>query len=135
MGIGLTAGEIWDELWKLIMGSSPIGEVFRAMIFYMAILFGAYIVGILNATAGTLLTLLLLLLSIGDFITTSEESFWNLWKRVPSTIGTVLMALLLRQPLDYLFGALFFIFLFLAAVQHIFRDAPTSRRRPKKKKR
>src|SRR5207245_8672398 len=111
-----------------------LGEVLRAMIFYVAVLLFAYVVALINATAGALLTLLLLLFSIGDFIKTSEESFWNLWKRVPSTIATTGVARLLGQDLDYAFGIIFFVFLFIAGVEYFFPDSPPAKRRRKRRK-
>ena len=123
-----------DGLWKLIMGSSPVGEALRAMIFYVAVLFATYLVGLANAAAGALLTVGLLLLSYDDFTKTSEASFWNLWKRVPSTIGATLIAVLLGQTLDYLFDGLFFLFLFLAGVDYFFPDSPPAKRRRKRRK-
>jgi hypothetical protein len=130
----LTAKETWDELWKLIMGSSPIGEVLRAVIFYVLVLLVADIVALINTTYGALLTLLLIVFSVGDFIKTSEASFWNLWKRVPSTIATTIVARLLGQDLDYAFGIIFFVFLFIAAVEHFFPDSPPAKRRRKRRK-
>ncbi len=128
------AAETWNEFWKLVMGSSTLGEVLRALIFYVAVLLFAYLVVLVNVTAGALLTLLLLLFSIGDFIKTSEASFWNLWKRVPSTTATTGIARLLGQDLDYAFGIIFFVFLFIAAVEYFFPDSPTAKRRRKRRK-
>jgi hypothetical protein len=116
------------------MGTSPVGEVLRAMIFYVVVLLVAYVVSLANTTAGALLTLLLLLVSVGDFIKTSEASFWNLWKRVPSTIATTILARLLGQDLDYAFGIIFFVFLFIAGVEYFFPDSPPAKRRRKKRK-
>ena len=116
------------------MGSSPLGEVLRAVIFYVLVLLVADIVALINTTYGALVTLLLILFSVGDFIKTSEASFWNLWKRVPSTIGATLMAVLLGQTLDYLFDGLFFLFLFLAGVDYFFPDSPPAKRRRKRRK-
>jgi hypothetical protein len=118
------------------MGSSPVGEALRAAIFYVAVLFGVYILGLVSYAAGALVTVLLLYLSYEDFLKTSEESFWNLAKRVPSTIGATLMAVAFHQTLDYLFGGLFFFFLFLAGVDHFFPDTPTptARRRRRRKR-
>ena len=130
----MTAVETWNEFWKLVMGSSTLGEVLRAMIFYVAVLLFAYLVVLVNATAGAILTLLLLLLSVGDLIKTSEAGWRYLWKRAPSTIATTIVARLLGQELDYAFGIVFVTFLFLAAFDHFFPDARTGRRRRKRQK-
>ena len=93
------------------MGSSPPGEALRALIIYVVVLVIAYVVVLVNATAGALLTLGLLLGSVGDMLTTSEASLRFLWRRLPSALATTLVAYLLGQSLDYLFGLLFFVFL------------------------
>lgn len=104
------------------------------MIFYVLVLVIADIVALINTTYGALLTLLLILFSIGDFIKTSEASFWNLWRRVPSTIATTIVARLLGQDLDYAFGIIFFVFLFIAAIEYFFPDSLTAKRRRKRRK-
>ena len=116
------------------MGTSPLGEVLRAVIFYVLVLLVADIVALINTTYGALLTLLIIVFSVGDFIKTSEASFRNLWKRVPSTIATTIVARLLGQDLDYAFGIIFFVFLFLAGVEYFFPDSPTAKRRRKRRK-
>lgn len=123
-----------DELRRLIMGSSPIGEVLRSVIFYVLVLVVADVVAVINTTYGALLTLLLILFSVGDFLKTSEERFWNLWKRVPSTIATTALAYVLGQGLDYAFGIIFFAFLFLAGVEYFFPESPPAKRRRKGRK-
>ncbi len=130
----MTARETWDELWKLIMGSTPTGEVLRAVIFYVLVLLVADIVALINTTYAALLTLLLIMFSVGDLIKTSETSFGNLWKRVPFTIATTILARLLGQELDYAFGIIFFVFLFIAGVEYLFPDSPTAKRRRKRRK-
>ena len=130
----MTVAEAWNEFWKLVMGTSAIGEVLRAVIFYVLVLLMADVVALISTTYGALLTLLLVLFSVFDFIKTSEESFWNLWKRVPSTIATTVLASLLGQDLDYAFGVIFFVFLLVATFEYFFPDSPTAKRRHKKRK-
>ena len=130
----MTTWATWDEFWKLVMGTSPLGEVLRAVIFYVVVLLVADIVALIYTTYGALLTLLLILFSVGDFIKTSEASFWNLWKRVPSTVATTILAYVLGQGLDYAFGIIFFVFLFVAGVEYFFPDSPTAKRRRKRRK-
>ena len=134
-GAELTARETWDEFWKLVMGTSPVGEVLRAVIFYLVVLVGAYFVGLVNATAGAILTLVLVLVSVGDLLKTSEESFWNLSKRLPSTLAITALAYALGQSLDYAFGIVYILFLVVAGFEHFFPDSPTAKRRRKRKKR
>jgi hypothetical protein len=78
--IQLTAADTCKEFWRLVMGSSPLGEVLRAMTFYLIVLLGAYFVGLVHTTAGAILTLVLVLVSVSDLLKTSEESFFNLLK-------------------------------------------------------
>jgi len=108
---------MWDRLLKLIMGSSPLGQALRAVIIYVAVLIVAYLVGLVNATAGIWLTLILLLASVGDMLKNSEASLRFLWKRLPSALATMLVALVLGQTLDYVFGLLFVVFLILRMVE------------------
>lgn len=130
----MTAREAWDEFWKLVMGTSPIGEVLRAIIFYLVILVAAYAVGLANATAGAFLTLILVLISVGDLLKTSEASFRNLLKRLPSTIAITLLAYALGQYLDYAFGIVYVLFLIVAGFEYFFPDSPPARRRRKRRK-
>ena len=87
------------------------------MIVYVAVLIGAWLVGLLNATAGTWLTIVLILASVGDMIRESEASLRFLWRRLPSSLATMLVALVLGQSLDYVFGVLFLVFLFVRIVE------------------
>ncbi len=101
----------------MIMGSSPLGQALRAVVIYVAVLLIAYAVVLVNATAGAWLTVILLLASVGDMIKNSEASLRFLWRRLPSALATMLVALVLGQSLDYLFGVLFFVFLFVRIVE------------------
>ena len=130
----MTAREILDEFWKLVLGTSPIGQVPRAVIFYLLALVVAYGVGLANTAAGALLTLVLVLLSVDDLIKTSEASFCNLLRRAPSTIVITILAYYLGQYLDYAFGIVYVVFLILAGFDHFFPDSPPARHRRKKRK-
>jgi len=97
----------------LIRGSSPLGEGLRAAIYYVVVLLLAYVVVLVNATAGALLTLLLIGVSVRDFIRASEANLRYLVRRLPSAVVTTLLGYVLSQWLDYAFGVLFFVFLFI----------------------
>lgn len=130
----MTARETLDEFWKLILGTSPLGQVPRAVIFYLLVLGAAYAVGFINAAAGAIVTLVLLLLSVDDLIKTSEASFWNLLKRLPSTAVITALAYALGQTLDYAFGVVYVVFLIVAGFEYFFPDSHPARRRRKRRK-
>ena len=115
-GVRLMA-ETWDGLLKLIRSSSPLGEGLRAAIYYVVVLLLAYLVILVNATAGAVLTLILVLVSIFDLLRISEASLRFLMRRLPSALVTTAIAYLLGQSLDYVFGVLFLVFLFIRLVE------------------
>jgi len=61
--------------------------------------------------------LVLVLVSVGDLLKTSGESFWNLLKRLPSTLAITALAYALGQSLDYAFGIVYILFLVVAGFE------------------
>ena len=113
----MTAQETLDAFWKLITGSSPVGKALRALIYYMVGLVLVWIVGLVNYTAWAVLTVVLLVSAFSDFAKNSEASYRYLKKRLPAALGTLVVAVFLSQPLDYLFSGLFVFFFALKLAQ------------------
>jgi len=107
----------WVELWNLLKGYSPLSKALRAMIYYMVGLVVIYIVGLVNHDAWALLTIILLVSATTDFAKNSEASYSYLKKRLPAALGTLFVAVILSQTLDYLFSGLFVLFFALKVAQ------------------
>ena len=103
----------WTKIWDLVKGKSLVGQAIRAVIYYVVVLLVVDLLEFVNHDVWALVTVSLLLLSVGDMYKNSEASLRFLVKRLPSSLATMLVAYALGQTLDYLFGVLFFVFLFL----------------------
>ena len=102
----------WTKIWDLVKGKSLVGQAIRAVIYYVVILLVVDLLEFVSHEVWALVTVFLLLLSVGDMYKNSEASLRFLAKRLPASLATTLVAYALSQWLDYLFGVLFLVFLF-----------------------
>jgi hypothetical protein len=112
----------WNKIWNLVKGKSLVGQAIRAVIYYVVVLLVVDLLEFVNHDVWALVTVSLLLLSVGDMYKNSEASMRFLVKRLPSALATTLVAYALSQWLDYLFGVLFFVFLFYRIVERYAPD-------------
>jgi hypothetical protein len=112
----------WTKIWNFLKGESLVGQATRAVIYYVVILLVVDLLEFVNHEVWALVTVFLLLLSVGDMYKNSEASLRFLAKRLPSALATTLVAYALSQWLDYLFGVLFFVFLFYQIVERYAPD-------------
>jgi hypothetical protein len=112
----------WTKIWNLVKGKSLAGQAIRAVIYYVVVLLAVDLLEFVNHEVWALVTVGLLLLSVEDMYKNAEASLRFLVKRLPSSLATTLVAYALSQWLDYLFGVLFFVFLFYRIIERYAPD-------------